>query len=413
MASKLTGKESWLVVGSNTKTHISVDEMNEFVKENGGGNTEGITEAQMNTAISQGVAPKADKTYVDSELSKKPSKADVDNSIDAKVGQLGQSLGSELEEFDSRKANINEVVTSVNGSTGSITVNKATVGLDKVDNTADSAKPVSTAQKTALDKKVNVDGLLKTIGATSSIVHTGETEVDAHKLDYGSHLIRTDNAINTPPDTKITMIQVLKTHDEVGTGGSGQVLTVADFEQGTISESSAVGTDYELAKYPPTEPLHGSRIRTKDPVPITEFSTISVASGYQYCVLAFDENKDYLGRSSFLGWSTNPRLTFPKAMYVAIAVKVFGVDSPITPAEATKAKLTVMTLGQTSGGSKILIAWGATKGDLHTCVNIAGAWSKWTKIGTALPDPTDLPDGATIVCKNGAWVAVLQPVEEV
>ena len=46
-------------------------------------------------------------------------------------------------------------VDSVAGKTGVVTLVKADVGLSNVDNTADSAKPVSTAQQAALDSKVD------------------------------------------------------------------------------------------------------------------------------------------------------------------------------------------------------------------------------------------------------------------
>lgn len=46
-------------------------------------------------------------------------------------------------------------VDSVAGKTGVVTLVKADVGLSNVDNTADSAKPVSTAQQTALNSKVD------------------------------------------------------------------------------------------------------------------------------------------------------------------------------------------------------------------------------------------------------------------
>lgn len=45
------------------------------------------------------------------------------------------------------------LVTSVAGRTGAVTLVKADVGLASVDNTADSAKPISTATQTALDGK--------------------------------------------------------------------------------------------------------------------------------------------------------------------------------------------------------------------------------------------------------------------
>lgn len=47
-------------------------------------------------------------------------------------------------------------VTSVASKTGAVTLVKADVGLANVDNTSDANKPVSTAQQTALDGKVNV-----------------------------------------------------------------------------------------------------------------------------------------------------------------------------------------------------------------------------------------------------------------
>ena len=47
-------------------------------------------------------------------------------------------------------------VTSVAGKTGAVALVKADVGLTNVDNTADTSKPVSTAQQTALNLKQNL-----------------------------------------------------------------------------------------------------------------------------------------------------------------------------------------------------------------------------------------------------------------
>lgn len=52
-----------------------------------------------------------------------------------------------------------DAVTSVAGRTGTVTLAKADVGLGSVDNTADSAKPVSTAQAAALALKANTSAL--------------------------------------------------------------------------------------------------------------------------------------------------------------------------------------------------------------------------------------------------------------
>jgi hypothetical protein len=48
-------------------------------------------------------------------------------------------------------------VTSVAGRTGAVVLTKTDVGLSGVDNTSDTAKPVSTAQQTALDLKLNAN----------------------------------------------------------------------------------------------------------------------------------------------------------------------------------------------------------------------------------------------------------------
>lgn len=48
------------------------------------------------------------------------------------------------------------VITSVNGQTGAVTITKSTIGLGNVDNTSDINKPVSTAQQAALDLKSNI-----------------------------------------------------------------------------------------------------------------------------------------------------------------------------------------------------------------------------------------------------------------
>lgn len=47
------------------------------------------------------------------------------------------------------------IVISVNGRTGEVILTKTDVGLSNVDNTADIDKPISTAQQTALDEKVD------------------------------------------------------------------------------------------------------------------------------------------------------------------------------------------------------------------------------------------------------------------
>jgi hypothetical protein len=55
-------------------------------------------------------------------------------------------------------ASANSPVQSVAGRTGAVVLSKSDVGLANVDNTADTAKPVSTAQQTALNLKADLAG---------------------------------------------------------------------------------------------------------------------------------------------------------------------------------------------------------------------------------------------------------------
>ncbi|AEQ21002.1 structural protein [Rhodococcus phage E3] len=70
-------------------------------------------------------------------------------------------------------------VSSVAGKTGAVTLAKADVGLGSVDNTADLAKPVSTAQQTALNGKANALGITTGVwsGPSASRPAVGTTGV--------------------------------------------------------------------------------------------------------------------------------------------------------------------------------------------------------------------------------------------
>lgn len=73
-----------------------------------------------------------------------------------------------------------DAVLSVAGRTGAVTLTKSDVGLGNVDNTADTAKPVSTAQQAALDLKLPLDfsGLTTdaSIDGTETVALSGGTK---------------------------------------------------------------------------------------------------------------------------------------------------------------------------------------------------------------------------------------------
>lgn len=77
-------------------------------------------------------------------------------------------------------------VQSVNGATGTVVLDKSSVGLGNVDNTSDASKPVSTATQTALDGKepvfpkgnlVQGAGVSLTGTLTGRLVGTGDVTI--------------------------------------------------------------------------------------------------------------------------------------------------------------------------------------------------------------------------------------------
>jgi hypothetical protein len=78
------------------------------------------------------------------------------------------------------------LVTSVNGQTGAVVLDKDDIGLTNVDDTSDANKPVSTAQQAALDLKANIASptFTGTVGGiTKSMVGLGNVDntSDANK----------------------------------------------------------------------------------------------------------------------------------------------------------------------------------------------------------------------------------------
>ena len=126
------------------------------------------------TALTSGLALKANaattysKTEVDTALALKATPAQVTTAIQAVVGAAPAALdtlaeiATQLAADETAAAALTTAVSlraPINSPTftGSVSgITAAMVGLGNVNNTADSAKPVSTAQQTALDAKVGL-----------------------------------------------------------------------------------------------------------------------------------------------------------------------------------------------------------------------------------------------------------------
>ena len=88
----------------------------------------------------------------------------------------GVKVGTNLSIDSNGVLSASGAVASVNGQTGVVVLDKASVGLGNVDNTSDADKPISTATQAALDGKADKATTLSGYGITDAYT---KTEVDA------------------------------------------------------------------------------------------------------------------------------------------------------------------------------------------------------------------------------------------
>lgn len=130
-----------------------------------------------------------------------------------------------------------DLVLSVAGKTGTVTLVKSDVGLGNVDNTSDTNKPISTATQTALnlkaDKSITVNGQSL---SSNVVLSTGDITEDTDKRYVtDSHLTILGNTagVNTGNETATSVGNLIST----ATGKT----TPADADSIGISDSAASG----------------------------------------------------------------------------------------------------------------------------------------------------------------------------
>lgn len=132
-------------------------------------------------------------------------------------------------------------VTSVAGKTGVVTLVKGDVGLGNVDNTADTAKPVSTAQQTALDLKANLASptFTGTVTAADATV-TGRLRQNYDTLTDAA-TIATDASLGNRFKVTLTADRVLGNPTNAV---DGQMLFFCIEEDGTGGHSITLDTKF-------------------------------------------------------------------------------------------------------------------------------------------------------------------------
>ena len=139
------------------------------------------------------------------------------------------------------KIDATDAVISVNGNNGVVVLDKTDIGLTNVDNTSDANKPVSTAQQTALNNKVDVDGakVLSEVNFTSAKdskltgIEANADVTDSVNVDNAGAVMNTDTStssmsfvideddMNSDSATKVPTQQSVKAYVDANTGGGG------------------------------------------------------------------------------------------------------------------------------------------------------------------------------------------------
>lgn len=140
-----------------------------------------------------------------------------------------------------------QIVKSVATRSGDVVLAKADVGLANVDNTADSAKPISTAQQMALDAKAATTTLTAHTGSTSNPHAVTKAQVGLANVDNTSDAGKPVSTVQrTALDAKqATLVSGtnIRTVNGASVLGSGNVAVAADLPGGTPTTITDEGLD--------------------------------------------------------------------------------------------------------------------------------------------------------------------------
>jgi hypothetical protein len=145
-------------------------------------------------------------------------------------------------------------VTSVAGKTGAVTLTKTDVGLSNVDNTADTSKPVSTAQAAAIALKENAI----TAGTTAQYYRGDKTfqTLNQDAVPSGT----TNKAYTATEQTKLAAI--------TGTNTGDETVTTIKTKLGITTLSGANTGDQDLSSYATTASVTTTDWQARPTLPI-------------------------------------------------------------------------------------------------------------------------------------------------
>ena len=173
--------------------------------------------AEVAAAIAP-LAPKANPTF--SGTVSLPSTTSIGDVSDAEIAHLDgvtSGIQGQLDSLDTLKAPIAD--PTFTGTVSGVT--KTMVGLSNVDNTADTDKPVSTAQQTALDTKLNLAGGT----LTGKLTLDGDPTQALHAVTKQYVDSVEAGLISRPAVNAATTTNLAGTYDN-GTAGEGATLNL-------------------------------------------------------------------------------------------------------------------------------------------------------------------------------------------
>lgn len=156
-----------------------------------------------------------------------------------------QPLDSDLTTIAALNPSDGPVIRRVSGAWAAYTLAKADVGLSNVDNTADTAKPVSTATQTALDGKVD-ESVLTTKG--DIFVATGSATMARQAVGANDFVLTADSTLTNGIKWAAAAVSGVNTvvagNDYIEVAGTSTDVTVGLAETVfTITDSSSVTPD--------------------------------------------------------------------------------------------------------------------------------------------------------------------------
>lgn len=153
-------------------------------------------------------------------------------------------------------------VTSVNGQTGDVVLDKSDVGLGNVDNTSDANKPISTATQTALNAKANTSTVINSgtgltgggdLSADRTLSVVDDTTNQQLRISDNGSLVGTRREINFVPGSNISFTTTDNIGDnrvdvEIASSGGGASPGNTVVDETAYGQASDAGTSANFAR---------------------------------------------------------------------------------------------------------------------------------------------------------------------